>query len=269
MTLALVHLVWAPLGQDPVREFLRSYRQHPAGIEHDLVLVLNGAGTTPAVDLLPVELVDVEHRLIVLQRPVLDLDAYLETAARLRHANVCFLNSYAVALADGWLASLAAALAPPDVGLVGASGSWESQAEWRRGALRHRPQQLLRLARERRDFPRFPNPHIRTSSFALARDLLLGVGLERSVDKRTTYLHESGRRSITRRVQAAGLQTLVAGRDGRAYDVEEWPESRTFRSGRQENLLVADNQTRDYEHASARRRRRLARDSWGSRAVAG
>jgi hypothetical protein len=150
------------------------------------------------------------------------------------------------------------------VGLVGATGSYESQAELMRGRARYWPLQLARLAQARRDYPRFPNPHVRTSTFMLERTLLAGMGLERATDKRAAYLLESGPRSITRLVQEQGLRAVIAGRDGLLYDVEEWAESRTFRSGEQQNLLVADNQTRDYQTASVRRRRRLAKDTWGA-----
>lgn len=266
--IGVVHLVWAPLGPEPLREFVRSYHAHVCGTEHELTILLNGAGpagpvTSPAREALLAELNETEHRLISLERPVLDLVAYGLVAQRLEHERLCFLNSYSVIFASDWLGHLDLALEDSTVGLVGASGSWESQSEWIRGRARHWPRQLAELPRSRRDYPRFPNPHLRTSTFMLDRALLLEMGLERAADKRATYLLESGRRSITRRVQEQGLRAVVVGRDGR-YDVDEWPASNTFRSGDQENLLVADNQTRDYEMASASRRRRLSRDTWGA-----
>jgi hypothetical protein len=266
--IGVVHLVWAPLGPEPLREFIRSYRAHPAGVEHELAIVLNGAAAQGPEDRrrreqLLAGLADTEHRLISLERPVLDLEAYGAAARLLEYEHLCFLNSYATILAGDWLAYLAAALTQPGVALVGASGSWESQAEWRRGRLRHRPQQLLALARARRDYPRFPNPHIRTSAFMLARARMLRLGLSELPDKRSTYLLESGPHSITRSVLEQGLRAVVVGRDGHIYDVQEWPESHTFRSGEQENLLIADNQTSDYQHASPLVRRRLARGTWG------
>jgi hypothetical protein len=97
----------------------------------------------------------------------------------------------------------------------------------------------------------------------LDRKRLVAMGLERVTDKRSAYLLESGPRSITRQVQAEGLSVAVVGRDGIAYDIGDWPHSATFRAGGQENLLVADNRTRDWDRASPRLRRRLTRDAWG------
>jgi hypothetical protein len=267
--IGVVHLVWAPLGPEPLRRFLVSYHAHSAGGDHELAIVLNGAGPVDGSEIvretLMAELAQTEHRLIVLEQPVLDLAAYGEAGRRLEHSRLCFLNSYTAIRADGWLGQLSRALDRPGVGLVGASASWESQAEWRRGGVLHWPHQLLTLRGARRDFPRFPNPHVRTSVFMVERALLLEMGLEQVRDKRSAYLLESGRTSITRRVQECGLRPVVVGRDGRVYEIEEWPASRTFRSGDQDNLLIADNRTEDYLAASPRLSRRLARDSWGDR----
>jgi hypothetical protein len=274
--LGVVHLVWAPLGPGPVRSFLRSYHAHPPGIAHELVIVLNGAPAEASQnradgsgagalthDGLAAELAGTEHRLIELERPVLDLAAYGLSARALNHPRLCFLNSYSVILADGWLANLAQALDDRGTGLVGATASWESQSQWIRGRARYWPYQLARLRSARRDYPRFPNPHIRTTAFMIERAILLGMNLDAAHDKRDAYLLESGRRSITRQVLERALRAVVVGRDGRVYGVKDWAASRTYRSGEQENLLVADRRTADWLTASPRLRRRLSRDAWG------
>jgi hypothetical protein len=151
----------------------------------------------------------------------------------------------------------------PHTGLVGATASWESQSRWIRGRARHWPYQLIRLRGSRRDYPRFPNPHIRSTAFAIDRANLLAMKLEAAQDKRDTYLLESGRRSITRQILERDLRAVVTGRDGRVYGVKDWAASRTYRSGGQDNLLVSDRRTEDWDHASPRLRRRLSRDAWG------
>jgi hypothetical protein len=269
--IGVVHLVWAPLGPEPLRDFLRSYRAHPPEAEHELIIVLNGAhpgGRDPSSqETLLEELHGTQYRLIVLERPLLDLAAYGAAAREIQHPRVCFLNSYSVLQSDGWLRCLSQALDEPGVGLAAASASWESQAEWMRGRLIYWPYQLVGLRAARRDYPRFPNPHVRTTAFMISRTLLLQTGPDDVRDKRSAYLLESGRSSITRQVQEQGLRPVVAGRDGLLYDVADWPRSGTYRSGVQCNLLVADNRTREWEEASARLRRRLARDAWGERAI--
>ena len=123
--IAVIHLVWGPLGPRPLREFLASYRRHPAGIEHELVLLLNGVSDAQRAAL-DRELEGVEHRQLTLPKPVQDLAAYRQAAELLGHERVCFLNSYSTILAPDWLAKLSHALEMPGAGLVAATGSWAS-----------------------------------------------------------------------------------------------------------------------------------------------
>jgi hypothetical protein len=262
--MGLVYLAWGGLGMEPVGEFLDSYARHSAGLDHELVVLLNGVSTTQRLALLDV-LDGVDHRTLELEEPSQDLAAYGRAAQRLEHEHLCFLNSYSVVLAEGWLGTLAQAAWMPGVGLAGASGSWESQATWRRGRPGDWLGNLRGIRTRRRDFPRFPNPHLRTTAFTIRRSLLLELGLERARDKYSAYLLESGRNSITRMVQDRGLSVVVVGRDGHLYDTPQWASSATFRAGGQANLLVADNRTRDWAQASPTARMRLSRDTWGRR----
>jgi hypothetical protein len=122
---AVVHLVWGPLGLSPVREFISSYRQHDAEADHDLVMLLNNVDEALRLEL-EAELEGVEHQLLIIPEPVQDLAAYAQAAERLKHARLCFLNSYSTILADGWLDKLSQALDQSGVGMVGATGSWAS-----------------------------------------------------------------------------------------------------------------------------------------------
>jgi hypothetical protein len=123
--IAVVHLVWGPLGTGPLHEFLTSYRRHPAGAEHELIVLLNNV-PEPLPDELAAALQGVEHRLLRTPEPVQDLAAYAHAADRLEHERLCFLNSYSAILTPGWLAKLDHALDQPGAGLVGATGSWAS-----------------------------------------------------------------------------------------------------------------------------------------------
>ena len=115
-------------------------------------------------------------------------------------------------------------------------------------------------------FHPYPNHHIRTTAFMLSRETMLNVWPSSILTKKSAYLFENGKHSLTRRVMQMGLKVLVTGRDGQAYEMNSWHASNTFRQSRQENLLVADNQTLQYERADYEQRTQLARLSWGDKA---
>jgi hypothetical protein len=252
----VVHLVWAPLGIEPLEVFAGSYREHPAGADHRLLLVFKQFRDRAQLGHAERAVADIPHAALHMPRRKLDLAAYARIAREVDGRYLYFLNSNSELLAPGWLATAVRHLGP-GVGMVSASGSYESLVD---------PSSLVsRLVRGRR-FDRFPNPHLRTNAFMMPRDVMLSLDWPEVHTKSGAWGLESGRRSITRQVWARGLEALVVGRDGLAYERDRWFESATFRSGGQSNLLVADNRTRQFAQADAAERRRLAELAWGERA---
>jgi hypothetical protein len=266
----VVHLVRAQNGPDPLRRFLASYLAHPAGAEHDLAIVLKGfPGERPTSEILAA-LEPVPHRRLVVPDGGFDIGSYVAAARALPHRQVCFLNSFSRILADGWLRAMLRVLASPGVGLVGASGTWESpytnllRARATAGSSLRALARAVAAQRLRPSFGPFPNPHVRTNAFLIDREAFLRLAPARVRTKMDAYRFESGKQGFTRQVVAAGLRALVAGRDGRGYEPADWPRSATFRAGDQENLLVADNQTEAYLGASSSERAVMSELAWGS-----
>lgn len=251
--ICLAHLVRTPHGPEPLERFVASYRAHPAGAAHRLLVVWKdrGDGDSRIASVLD----GVEADVLDAPAGLRDLGAYRYAAERTGEPHVCFLNSHSEILADDWLGTMFARLRQPGVGLVGATGSFESVSS-------AGPRPLRPLLR--RYFEPAPNPHVRTNAFMLPRDLLLSLDWPLVKRKWQALRLESGRHSITRQVMERGLETLVVGRDGRGYRPDEWPRSGTFRSGDQGNLLVADNRTRQYAEADPEFRRLLAAYAWGT-----
>lgn len=238
-----------PYGLEPPRRFLESYRAHEAGADHRLLVVFAGAAVA---DRAPWQRLfeEVEHERLDLGDGI-DLDHYRTAVDEFDAGSYCFLNTESVVLADDWLGLMARALAAPEVGMVGATGSYETPNAVRPGPLRR-----LRPGHEP-----FPNPHLRTNGFALERELLLELDWPTGLGKLQAVALEGGSASLTRQVQARGLQALVVGRDG-AHPPERWRQARTFRVGEQENLLVADNRTRHYQEGSRLTRAGLSWLAW-------
>jgi hypothetical protein len=300
----LVHLVRAANGPDPLAAFLDSYRERSAGVQHELVLAMKGF-TSPQAAAPYLRLANgLQHEVVFCSDEGLDLDAYAHVARELRRERYCFVNSYSRVLADDWLVKLDSALSQPDVGLVGATGSWasaRSQALYARGLptayraafpdRRWMSNGFRDLERERtegtsarraglrdglntwratlqalRSFPPFPSPHLRTNAFMIPGQVLAQLRVRRARRKLHAYQLESGRRSITRQVSQLGLRVLVVDATGATFEPEEWDQSRTFWQGDQEGLIVADNQTTVYTRGDWDRRVLLSRYAWGQRA---
>lgn len=167
-----------------------------------------------------------------------------DLVSRIDYEYYLFFVSWSRILADGWLTSFVSAHASASCGIVGATGSYE-----------HGPTN-----------DEFPNPHIRTNGFLVRRDIILKVEAGDTSPHSSGYLLEAGPNGLTRQILRQGLKPLVVDRSGRTWEMEEWAVSRTFRSGNQEGLLIADKHTHRYDSSSGRRRLRLARRAWGDAA---
>jgi hypothetical protein len=237
---AVVHLVWGPLGLAPFEAFLASYERQDAGSEHDLVLLYNGVADTE-VDAYRSRAAHMRAREVVLEEACFDLAAYMTAAHALDHQRVCFVNSYSEIAVPGWLALLNAALDDRATGAAGATGSWASPLSYnlfqlglpgayaeafpsrraargafrelsqlpRRGAVSHWAYTLLRTARHGRATGRFPAVHLRTNAFLMDRERLIGLNMSPARTKWDTYRLESGPRSLTAQLCAAGTPPVV------------------------------------------------------------
>lgn len=293
--IGVVHLIRRKNGTETFKRFLETYQAHPAGVDHDLVLIFKGFKSEEDAREYDPLLSDLPHRRLYIPDSGYDLGAYFKVVRQFEYDYFCFFNSFSRILADNWLANLYRAISIPGVGLAGATGSFETFNENSRrraamlakldlaGRLRYMwrhvaeaptfAQRLLRFVawifrsagiwRISVFFPGFPNAHIRTTAFMAPRDVLQRLHVGPLWLKFFNFQLESGHRSITNQIYAMGLRALIVDARGRTYEKNDWPESATFRQSAQENLMVADNQTEAYMTADPAYRAELATRAWG------
>jgi hypothetical protein len=295
---AVVHLVRHTNGFEPFEAFISSYERFGAGREHDLVLLFKGFREPREADRYLERAAAAAPGALHVSDRGLDLTAYMAAAARLDHGRVCFVNSFSEILADGWLERLSAPLDGGRVGAAGATGSWGSHLAFKllqvgiaggyADVFPDRRELRLALhdmsgAQDRgdvifwlgnafytvRDFAilgLFPSVHLRTNAFVVGRERLLGLRTGRLRSKRATYRLESGRGSLTAQLAAQGRPSVVVDRHGAVREAPEWHAGDVFWQARQQDLLVADNQTRQYDAGLPEHRDVLSRLAWGLQA---
>jgi hypothetical protein len=292
--LALIHLVRHANGFKPFDRFMASYEAHDAGREHDLVLLLKGvprpADAAPYLERAAAS----RPRALHVDDSGLDLAAYRAAAGRLSHHYVGFVNSFSEILADDWLERLSAPVVH-GAGAAGATGSWGGGLSYKlyqagvpggyddvfadrravriamheiggapyRGDLVHWVGNLVYAIRDFHLLTLFPAVHLRTNAFVIERERFLSLRTGSLRTKRGAYRLESGRDNMTAQLTALGRPPVMVDRHGAARHGPEWSDGDVFWQGRQEALLVADNQTRQYANGPARHREVLSRFAWG------
>jgi hypothetical protein len=293
--IGVVHLIRRRNGLKPFQRFMETYRAHPTGVEHDLLLVFKGFRSENQSKEYEPMLTGIPHRRLYVSDSGYDLGAYLKAARHFDYTYYCFLNSFSQIRCSNWLAYLYRALMIPGVGVAGATGSFESfsaNSRWcdqklkslsvtgrvrflaahfasaptlAQGFLRFSAWILRSLGiwNIARFFPGFPNPHIRTNAFMVSRQVLARLRAGPMWFKFATYMLESGYESVTNQILAGGLRPVIVDSKGAVYERAEWPCSKTFRHSNQENLMVNDNQTEAYANADPEYREELSCRAWG------
>lgn len=294
--LALVHLVRQANDLSAFESFLDSYERHPAGCDHQLVLLFKGFGA-PA-DAAPYLRRAEPHdpTAVYLDDVGFDLSAYRTAASRLGQGVLAFVNSHSRVLVDGWLDKLARPVRDGSAGLAGATGSWASNLAfglWQMGlpggyadvyevdrraarramfaiaGARFRSDVLysihntVNVLRELPYSALFPSMHVRTNAFVIGQATMLSLPVRRLDTKLATYRWENGRGNLTASVRATGREAVVVDRHGVARTPAHWHKADVFWQGCQEDLLVSDNQTRSYADAVPALRDVLCRFAWG------
>jgi hypothetical protein len=126
--IGVVYLYRFAEGELPVQTFLDSYRAHPAGIEHDLHVIFKGFPDRRSLTSAKALFVGLPINAIELEDKGYDIGSYFSAAKVVSNLRLIFFNTFTELLADDWLKKFDKALSAPGVGLVGATGSWQSHS---------------------------------------------------------------------------------------------------------------------------------------------
>ena len=271
---AVLYIGFKEYGLTPFKAFLESYRSKSAGLTHTLNIALKGFADLGDARQYIDEISDLDCTSFVVNNTGYDIGTYYDFARNSSYSYYCFLNSKSLILDNNWLGKIYDYAQLPDVGMVGATGSFESlltdylQQRKEAGKLWWPWREMVRNSwfnelRHRLYFPSFPNIHLRTNAFMIRKEVFLNLRHRPIINRIDAARFESGRHSVSRQIKSMKLNVLVVGRDGNAYNSDNWAESGTFWQGNQTNLLVADNQTEKYDTSIEAQRRLLSRKAWG------
>lgn len=295
--ICVAHLVRAQNGIGPLIDFLESYKLNPGGIEHDFIILFKGFKNEGPSQEYRSLLRPFNYKELHVPDEGFDITAYFAVPRSFQYKYYCFLNSFSVILDAKWLLKMHQYISQENVGLVGATGSYQGHlwrgnytyTQWKLSVENAIPKskhpKLRKFWVGRLDwalqfwisylnnglklnfyFPRFPNFHIRSNAFMLRDEMMRKIVCPKILSKMDAYKCESGRQSITNQIMKLGKIALVIGKDGKAYKKEDWWKSNTFWRENQENLLVSDNQTRAYTDGGLAQKTLFSNYAWGENA---
>jgi hypothetical protein len=279
MNIAVIYLSWIPYGSKYLNDFLENYINMPAGYPHKLVIILNGTKfcskeeVTLFKQIISSKGIELCHLLEFESGQ--DIEVYQKAANQIEADHLLFLNTYSQIKTAGWLLFYTKNW-QAKVGLIGATASYASYLsairekllfDWKRkigftGKMNSLKYYLKIKFLHGSKFKKFPAPHIRTTGFFISKNLFCSLSSMVVSNKMNAYFFENGKNSMTEQVLKQGYDCLIIDNKGTSYSIEEWPLSKTFWIAEQENLLIADNQTRKYDIADPNEKALLQKIAW-------
>lgn len=233
------------LGYDisTVEKFLDTYNNRPAGMEHNLFVIAKNWTDKALYEDLSELIKRNNTQIIDLPDDGLDFGAYIRAARLLKNEYVLFLGSSMEILSDNWLAKLYKPFElDSKIQLVGPMGSWAKGLT-----------------------EKFPNPHIRTTSFLIKRELFLSYTLTQKFPKikDDTWKMEHGTNSLSSYIASKGYKFVIVDSDGKIIQPEDWPESHTYFCMGESKLLMGDKWCRHYSTLDELHQLKTAMVEWG------
>lgn len=124
--IGVLYLARIAEGPAPFSAFKDSYLNSAPGVDHELVVVFKENGDSAATAAARSVFADIPHVAVVLPDEGFDIGAYLAAASHVGHEYLCCINTFTKLHAPGWLAGLHRNISEPNVGIVGATASYES-----------------------------------------------------------------------------------------------------------------------------------------------
>ena len=175
-----------------------------------------------------------------------DFGSYKRVSEKYKERDILFINSHSYPICQKWLQMLMKY--KDDNTLIGTSASNESLIN---SISLKKPYKIfsyfLKKIKFKKNFNKFPNPHIRTSSFLIKGQILLDYMINKEINKKEdTWRIESGKDSLTNYFEIKKFDFFVVNSDGHKFEKNHWMLSETFNYLEQTKSIISDKHTRKY-----------------------
>lgn len=230
-------------GIDVVEQFLDSYKKHHAGIEHNLIIAINNKKDRFLYNKLYYLVKSSNAKLLELPEDGFDIGAFMRAAKVSNSEYMFFIGSAVSILCNDWLLKFYNAFEnDSSIQFAGPMGSY---------------------AKGHSD--RFPNPHIRTCSFLIKRELFLEYAATQKFPetKDDTWEIEHGVNSLSNFILGKGYKIVVVNSDGNVFEPQDWEKSQTYITLKESKAILDDKWARRYYFTDECLKTKIEMETWG------
>lgn len=230
-------------GIDIVEQFLDSYNKHQAGVDHNLIFAVNNKKNKFLYSKLCYLAKSNNIKLLDLPEDGLDIGAFFRATKVSNSEYMFFIGAAASILCDNWLLKFSNAFElDSSIQLAGPMGSYAKGHS-----------------------NKFPNPHIRTCSFMINRELFLEYAATQKFPetKDDTWEIEHGVNSLSNFILNKGYKMVVVNSDGIIFAPNDWENSQTYITSKEPKAILDDKWARRYYFTDECLRTKIEMETWG------
>tara|TARA_B100001027_G_scaffold140424_1_gene97652 strand:- start:214 stop:1011 length:798 start_codon:yes stop_codon:yes gene_type:complete len=234
--------------EEYINAFKKNYLRFSSGYDHDLLICFKMIDEKK-IEYIKKNLDDLNYISFVdyVLKNDYDFGSYKRIAEKYPDRDIFFLNSHSFPVCNDWLNKLMKF--KDDITLIGTSASNESLIDSL--VLKKKYKILPYLIKKliyNKYFKRFPNPHIRTSSFLINSQIFLDYMADKKINtKLDVWKLESGIGSLTNYFKDKNYNIYVINSDGNKFEEKDWKLSETYNYYEKPKLIISDKHTRKYD----------------------
>ena len=237
--------------EESIDAFKKNYLKFSSGYDHDLLICFKMLDEKK-IEYIKKNLNDLNYISFVdyVLKNDYDFGSYKRIAEKYPDRDIFFLNSHSFPVCNDWLNKLMKF--KDNITLIGTSASNESLIDSL--VLKKKYKVLSYLIKKliySKYFNKFPNPHIRTSSFLIYSQIFLDFMADKKTNtKLDAWKIESGIGSLTNYFKDNNYNIYVVNSDGNKFEEMNWKLSETYNYYEKSKLIISDKHTRKYDELS-------------------
>jgi hypothetical protein len=245
--------------------FLKNYKKYKSGIKHDLIICFKlldqhdlKIARKALKNIKYIEFID------PCKKNDWDFGSYKRVAKTFYNKDILFLNSHSYPVCNNWLKKLF--LYKNKKTVIAPTASYESLVDSIK--LKNKFHKIFRyLIRKKRfskNFDKFPNPHLRTSSFLINSRIFFNYIKDKPLkNKEDTLKIESGKNGLMKFLKKKKIKTLVVNSDGNKFDEDNWKFSETYCYKKKNKAIISDKHSRKFIKFDKNKKQSVRLKVWG------
>ena len=228
--------------------FVKHYKKHKSGINHQLIICFKLFETSQIKDLKK-HLINIDYKEFIDKGKNNDWDfgSYKRVSEFFYNKDILFLSSHSYPVCNDWLKKLF--IFKNEKTVIAPTASYESLVDSIK--LKNKFYKIIRYLIRKykftKNFNKFPNPHLRTSSFLINSKVFLDFIKNKKIrNKEDTLKIESGKNSLTNYLKNKKIKILVVNLDGEKFEENNWKYSETYNFLNHDKSIISDKHSRKY-----------------------